>query len=275
MRATDAEPLEHAVAVHRALGAPGTGGSARHRPSASFVTSSSCIASVSTRCARARASELFTVPSPIPRARGDLGGVHLQEVSQDGHLSLPAGERRQRPRDLEMVLARGRLDRCPVGHLMPGSPFRHRPPPAAPRLVQGHGGHPRRQRLQSFSSLGPHPRSHQCLLHRVLRSGVAPGRKGHGVHHARVVARKEPADLGVVQSRFPSRRSLTVTDRRTPRSLDRLSWLRSFSATHRDGVRSGRDAARSFFLFLARSGALRGPPASRPPPSLWSSRPSG
>ena len=55
---------------HRPPGARpgGAGVSARHRPSTSFVTSVSCTASASTRCALARASELFTVPSVIPSA---------------------------------------------------------------------------------------------------------------------------------------------------------------------------------------------------------------
>ena len=105
-------------------------------------------------------------------------------------------------------------------------PLRHRAPPPAPRLVEGDRRHPRRERVQLLAALRSHPRSHQRLLHRILGGGVAPGRKGHGVHHARVVARQEPADLGFV--RRASLRwilawgALTVTDRRThpgPRSV--------------------------------------------------------
>ncbi len=106
-------------------------------------------------------------------------------------------------------------------------PLRHRAPPPAPRLVEGDRRHPRRERVQLLAALRSHPRSHQRLLHRILGGGVAPGRKGHGVHHARVVARQEPADLGFVRRAslrwFLARGELTVTDRRTHPGRDRLS----------------------------------------------------
>ncbi len=138
---------------------------------------------------------------------------------------------------------------------MPGSPLRHRAPPPAPRLVERHRGHPRRERLQLLASFGSHPRSHQCLLHRVLRGWVAPGREGHGVHHARVLALQEPADLGVVQFRFPSlepgsgRRSSPIVGRLPV--PDRLSSAEMRSrARSGDGVRSARDALRTLFPAL-------------------------
>src|SRR5688572_25456054 len=135
-----------------------------------------------------------------PERTRDLGGAHLEHVTQHGHLALSPGERLERPRHVQMVLARRGGPGGSFGGPPPGSALGHRPPPPAPREVQGHGGNPRGERSELFASFRSHPCADQRLLHGVLRCGVASGRKCHGVHQARVVAREEPADLCFVQS---------------------------------------------------------------------------
>jgi hypothetical protein len=135
-----------------------------------------------------------------PEHLGDLPHLEAEEVMKDDDVALAAGERRDRPLDVDPQLGR-RLARR-RDQAFPCPPLDAEAPETAPGEFNATVVTPRPQ-VPDVLAARSAPTPSRGLLHGVLGDRAAPGQETHGGDEPRIRRVQELADCVLVEERAP------------------------------------------------------------------------